>query len=811
MIDMVGNSFSKKEIKKMIVSKLNNDMGMSVKNAGKEDVYRAVLLTVRDILEEKHNYFTYLCRKKNVKRINYLCMEFLVGPSLRNNLYNLDMQEDFEDIVRELGYELEELYEMEADRGLGNGGLGRLAACFMDSLASLDYPATGYSLLYEYGIFKQRIVEGWQAELPDEWLSSADAWIAPVNEQACEVKFEGTVRTVWENGRCRFVHEDYNSVIAVPYDMFISGKDSTGVSLLRLWKAKAKEPFDMDSFMKGDYARAMEQQSVAEVISKVLYPADNHPEGKSLRLRQQYFLVSASIQNIVRRHLAKHHSLDSLPDYFAIHINDTHPALVIPELVRILMDDYGYEWDKAWDIVSRTVNYTNHTVLAEALETWPQDVFRRLLPRIFQIVMEINERFCREAFDACGGDFEAVSRMAVAAYDHIRMANLSVIGSHKVNGVSKLHSEIIKDTVFSDLYRIMPDKFTNVTNGIAHRRWLCQANPLLTEKIVSAIGDDFVKNPDSLEGLLKFKDDTGFLEDIGKIKHSNKERLAGTIKKICGVDTDPESIFDIQVKRLHEYKRQQMNALHILSLYQRMKEDKSFRDSCVPRTFIFGAKAAPGYDMAKQIIRFIFNLSEVINRDKDIDGKLKVVFIPDYRVSLAEVIIPGADVSQQISQAGKEASGTGNMKFMINGAVTLGTYDGANVEIHEAVGDDNMFIFGLSAEEVKELSAKGYDSSEYVKSNEYLKKAVEGIKSGYNGIRFENLADILLSGNDSFMVAADFEDYRRKSQTVMEAYTDRERWNRMALVNIAMAGRFAADRSIKEYADRIWEGEPLRK
>ena len=793
MIDMVKNAFSKQEIKKMIISKLNNDMGTSLKNAKNDDVYKAVLLKIREILQEKHNYFTYLCRKKGIKRINYLCMEFLVGPSLRNNLYNLDMREAFEEVVKELGFELAEFYEMESDPGLGNGGLGRLAACFMDSLATLNYPATGYSLLYEYGIFKQRMVDGWQVELPDEWLGSADSWLAPVNEQACEVKFGD------------------GSVLAVPYDMFISGKDSMGVSLLRLWKAKAKGPLDMDSFMRGDYARAMEQQSLAEVISKVLYPADNHPEGKSLRLRQQYFLVSASVQNIVRRHLAKYKSLDSLPEHSAIHINDTHPALVIPELMRIMLDDHDYEWDKAWSIVSSTVNYTNHTVLAEALETWPVDIFKRLLPRIYQIVEEINERFCRKAFDACGGDFDAVSRMAVLAYDHVRMANLSVVGSNKVNGVSKLHSEIIKETVFNDLYKVMPKKFTNVTNGIAHRRWLCQANPLLAEKIVSVIGDGFVKQPDELEGLMKYTRDSAFLEDIGDIKRRNKIRLAALIKKECGTEVDPDSIFDIQVKRLHEYKRQQMNALHILYLYQRMKEDKDFRDSCTPRTYIFGAKAASGYDMAKQIIRFIFDLAKVINKDEDIDGKLKVVFIPDYKVSFAEVIIPGADVSQQISQAGKEASGTGNMKFMINGALTLGTYDGANVEIHEAVGDENIFIFGLRDSEVKELFIKGYDPREYIEKSLYLKTAVEGIKNGYNGIRFENYANMLLSGNDGFMAAADFEAYRNRSQDVMEAYNDRNRWNSMALVNIAKAGIFAADRSIRDYAHDIWKGEPWKR
>lgn len=809
MIDMMRTSLTKAEIKELIIDKLTKDLGITEKNARKDDIYKAVLLAVREILEEKNDYFKYLYRKKNLKRINYLCMEFLVGPSLRNNLYNLDMKDAFEEVVSDLGFDMEDFYETESDPGLGNGGLGRLAACFMDSLSTQGYPAMGYSLLYEYGIFKQRIVDGWQVELPDEWMSTAACWLAPVNEQACEVRFDGNIREEWIDGKQTFIHENYNTVIAVPHDMFISGKDSQGVTILRLWQSKPKDPIDMTSFMIGNYAKAMEQQSLAEIISKILYPADNHPEGKALRLRQQYFLVSATVQNIIRRHLSRQQSLDSLPDYQAIHINDTHPALVVPELMRILMDDYGYGWDKAWDLVTRTVYYTNHTVLAEALEVWPEDIFRRLLPRIYQIVCEINERFCRQAFDATDGDFDAVSRMAVTAYGYVRMANLSVIASGKVNGVSALHSEIIKETVFNDFYKIMPDKFTNVTNGIAHRRWLCQSNPLLTAKITEAVGDGFIKDAQRLEDLMKYKDDAAFLEDLGEIKRKNKERLAETIKKTTGIIVDPESVFDIQVKRLHEYKRQQMNAMHIMSLYQRMKEDRAFRDRSEPRTFIFGAKAAAGYDMAKQVIRFIHNLSEVINNDAEIDGKLKVVFIPDYRVSMAEVIIPGADVSEQISQAGKEASGTGNMKFMINGALTLGTYDGANVEIHGAVGDENIYIFGLRDSEVKALYAEGYNPVDYIERNEILKKVVEGMKYGYNGIRFETLASQLMGGQDSFMAAADFESYRLTSERLMEDRSDSLFWNRKCLVNIAKAGIFSADRSISDYAGKIWNAEAL--
>ena len=617
------HDLTKQKIKTLMKEKLTEDMGISLATARKEDIYKAVLLTVRDILEQRYDFFSYKAMRNENKRINYLCMEFLIGPSLRNNLYNLDIKDSFEDIIGEMGFDMEDFYEMEQDPGLGNGGLGRLAACFMDSLATLEYPATGYSLLYEYGIFRQKIVDGWQIEMPDDWRSTADGWLVQARDQTVEVHFDGQVEEYLKDGRLVCQHKNYKTVLAVPYDMFISGKDSGGVSLLRLWKARAVG-FDMDSFMKGDYARAMEETSMAEVISKVLYPADNHPEGKSLRLRQQYFLVSASIQTIVKKHLSKFHTLDTLPKYSAIHINDTHPALVIPELMRILMDIYGYEWDQAWDIVTETVYYTNHTVMAEALETWPEDIFQARLPRIYSIVCEINRRFCEKAFNLTGGDMDAVSRMAVTAYNHVRMANLAVAGAKKVNGVSRLHSEIIKNTIFHDFYQIYPEKFINVTNGIAHRRWLCQSNPRLSDLIENSIGGGFVKNPDELEKLMKFREDAGFLEELAEIKRSNKIRLADYVKKTSGPSLDPDSIFDIHIKRMHEYKRQHLNAIHILSLYMRMKEDPAFRDACLPRTFLFAAKAAPGYDMAKQIIRFIYELSQAINRDPDLDGKLKV-------------------------------------------------------------------------------------------------------------------------------------------------------------------------------------------
>lgn len=805
------NALTKQKIKDLIKENLEGEVGVSLSAAKKEDVYKAVLLTVRHILEEKYDFFSYRAMRSNAKRINYLCMEFLIGPSLRNNLYNLDLEEDFRQAVGDLGFDLKEFYQAEDDPGLGNGGLGRLAACFMDSLATLDYAATGYSILYEYGIFRQKIVDGWQTEMPDDWRATGDAWLAPAREQTVEVHFDGDVDERLVDGRLVCEHKNYKTVLAVPYDMYISGKDSNGVTPLRLWKARAVQSFDMDSFMKGDYARAMEESSLAEVISKVLYPADNHPEGKSLRLRQQYFLVSASIQTIVKKHLSKFHTLESLPKYSAIHINDTHPALVIPELMRILLDDYGYEWEPAWDIVKNTVYYTNHTVMAEALEMWPEDIFMARLPRIYSIVCEINRRFCQSAYERTGGDLDGVSRMAVTAYEHIRMANLAVVGAKKVNGVSRLHSEIIKETIFRDFYRIYPDKFQNVTNGIAHRRWLCQANPGLSRLISQAIGEGFVKHPQELERLEAFEEDGGFLEEMARVKRENKVRLAELIRREGGIQVDPDSIFDIHIKRMHEYKRQHLNALRILSLYIRMKEDRSFRDSARPRTFVFGAKAAPGYDMAKQIIRFIWNLSQVINSDRQIDGKLKVYFVEDYKVSLAEVIIPAAEISQQISLAGKEASGTGNMKLMINGALTLGTYDGANVEIHEAVGEDHIFIFGLRDYQIREMEQTGYRPMDYVEKDPVLARSVSAMKEGFEGIRFEAFADQLYAGCDPYMVAADFTSYCQASQKAEQAYGDLRHWNRMSLHNISRAGRFAADRSIRDYAETIWNAEPVKK
>ena len=636
-----------------------------------------------------------------------------------------------------MGVKLEKLYEQEPDAGLGNGGLGRLAACYLDGLATNGFQSMGYSIRYEAGIFKQKLVDGWQTELPDFWLPGGDVWLVPREERACEVKFEGRIEDSWDGDYHHVNHVDANVVTAIPYDMYVSGKGK-GVSRLRLWASK-KPDFDMKLFNEGSYVKAMEQSAMAEAISKVLYPADNSPEGKSLRLRQQYFLVSASIQDIIQRHLTKYGTLDNLPDKIAIHINDTHPTMAIPELMRIMLDECGYGWDEAWSLVTRTVAYTNHTVMKEALECWSEELYSRLLPRIYQITKEIDNRFRAYVWSATH-DADKVERMAIVSNGIVRMANLCVAGSHSVNGVSALHSEILKDTVFNDFYTLTPDKFCNVTNGIAFRRWICQADPKLTEYITELIGDKFITQSNELEKLRKFKDDKKVLNKLIEIKRENKVRFAKMVKKRNGIDIDPDSIFDVQVKRLHEYKRQQLNVLNIIAEYQMLKANPNA--DYYPKTYIFASKAAPGYFMAKKIIELIDALSKVINNDPDVNGKLKVVFVEDYNVSVAEVLMPAADISEQISLAGTEASGTGNMKLMLNGAITLGTLDGANVEIHDAVGDENIFIFGMKTPDVENLKRAGYNPQNYLNNNETLRNAVDFIRNGVNGKRFDEIVSI---------------------------------------------------------------------
>ncbi len=797
---------TEKEATTLIKGKLSRYFGVSPKEATKEQIYKAVVMGVRDILLEKRTAFNKKYREKNGKRVYYLCMEFLLGQSLKNNTYNLDIQSALNQALKkEFNLDLEELYELEPDAGLGNGGLGRLAACFMDALASQNYPAMGYSIRYEYGLFKQKIVDGWQMELPDIWLPGGEVWLTQRLDKTYTVKFDGHIEEQWTDKGLEIHHYDAKEVEAVAYDMMISGKNGEAVSILRLWKAQNINKFDMKTFSQGDYMRSMQEDNEAELISKVLYPSDNHFEGKSLRLKQQYLLVSAALQDIISDHIKRYGDLSTLPDKAAIHINDTHPALCIPELMRILIDEHGFSWDDAWSIVTRTVAYTNHTVMSEALEKWNEDLISRRLPRIYMILKEINQRFCADMWNRFPGDWNKIERMSIFSHNQIRMANLSVIASHKVNGVSQLHSDIIKNSIFKDFNDIYPDKFTNVTNGIAHRRWLCQSNPELTSLLTDCIGDGFIMDAGKLEDFKKFSGDTSVLERLNEIKSIKKKQFVEYAKKKQGIIINPDTLFDVQAKRLHEYKRQLMNALYIISLYNELKENPN--KPMIPKTFIFGAKAAPGYYFAKQIIKLICALSEDIKKDPVISKKLSVVYMEDYCVSMAEKLMPASEISEQISQAGKEASGTGNMKFMINGALTIGTLDGANVEMQEACGKDNIFIFGLTAKEVDDLWNRGYDASYFYKSNIKLQKVIESLNHGFNGQTFEDIAKYLLTGSpvaDPYMCLADFGAYSDIHAKADKVYKNKLDWAKKSLMNIASSGRFASDRSIREYAENIW-------
>ncbi len=793
------------EVKKIVENKLAHYFGVLPTEATLEQMYKAVSLSVLDLLMEKKKQFNRKVKASKAKRVYYLCMEFLVGRSLKTNLYNLGIVESYQKALKGYGFSLDDLYEQEPDAGLGNGGLGRLAACFMDSLASLQYPATGFSIRYEFGLFKQKMVDGWQTEVPDVWLPGGEVWLIPRSDRIKTVKFDGWVSEHFEEGHMRVEYHDYNEVEAVPYDLLISGGDSEGISTLRLWRARSSTQFDMKSFSEGDYLKALQASHEAELISKVLYPSDDHSQGKSLRLRQQYFLVSASIQDILADHLKRYHDLHTLSQYAIIHINDTHPALCIPELMRILMDDYCFGWDEAWQLVTNTVAYTNHTVMAEALEVWDETMIAQELPRIYQIIKEINQRYSRMLWEKYPGDWNKINRMAVIANHHIRMANLSVIGSFSVNGVSALHSDIIKRTLFNDYYQLTPEKFTNVTNGIAHRRWLNQSNPLLAKLLDETIGHGYYHDASELKKFRAYENDLEVLKRLKEIKYQNKVAFADYVFQKQGIKIDPETRFDVQVKRLHEYKRQLLNVLKIISLYNQWKENPDL--NMTPQTFIFGAKAAPGYYVAKEIIQLINYLSKEIDLHPEIRRKLNVVFLEDYNVTLAEKLMPASEISQQISLAGKEASGTGNMKFMINGAVTIGTMDGANVEICDAVGDDNIFIFGLTAPEVNDLWKAGYNSTYYYNNNREIREVIGALKKGFAGKSFENIANYLLTNwgvADQYMCLADFESYMKAHQLMDQVYQDEVRFNQMSLINISEAGRFAADRSIEDYVKRIW-------
>ncbi len=797
---------SSAEIKKNLEEKLSRYFGCTSAEASREQMYKATAMTVRDLLTDKRGSYKKEVNRVGAKRVYYMCMEFLLGRSLKTNLGNLGLAEKYAEALSSMGADLEDLYECEPDAGLGNGGLGRLAACFMDSLSSLGYPATGFSICYDFGLFRQKIVDGMQVELPDVWLPGGEVWLVPRTDRIFKVRMGGHIKENWKDGHLEILYEDCDEFEAVPYDMMISGGDSEAVSRLRLWRARDAHKFDMSLFTQGQYARAVEESTNAAIISKVLYPSDNHAEGKLLRLTQQYFLVSASCQSIIRDHMAVYGTLENLPDKVAIHINDTHPALCIPELMRIFIDDYFFSWERAWNMVQRIVSYTNHTVMPEALETWNEDLFRLKLPRIHTILKEINERFCREAWDAFPGNWDRISKMSIFGYGQVRMANLSVIGSHCVNGVSKLHSSILKDSTFKDFYKMYPDRFTNVTNGIAHRRWLCYSNPALAGLIEDCIGTGYRKSPEQLSELAKFADDPAVLDRLRAIKHQNKINFSNLLYRKTGQRIDTHSVFDVQIKRLHEYKRQLLNALNIINLYLQLKENPDFEMQ--PQTFLFAAKAAPGYAMAKEIIRLICYISKDIEQNPRIKEKLNVVFLENYNVSLAEALIPSAEISEQISLAGKEASGTGCMKLMMNGALTIGTLDGANVEMQAATGADNMYIFGLTASEVEELWLRGYRSTEFYAGNETLKRIINQLNLGFGGESFANFVSYLLSGEhgiaDPYLCLADFESYRRTHADMIRDYGDKQKWNRMSLLNIAASGEFAADRSIEEYAQRIW-------
>ncbi len=794
------------QIKDSILLKLARYFSVTEQEATEEQIYNAVVMCVRDALTQKSSVFRKKRREQGAKRVYYMSIEFLIGHQLKNNLENLGVYNEYAAALKDMGFSLDKIVKEDPDPSLGNGGLGRLAACFMDALTSQDYSATGFSICYEYGFFKQRILDGVQIELPDEWLNKASSWLRLRSDKAVSVKLGGHVNQVFENGKLIFRHEDYEEIQAVPYDLMISGYDCEAVNILRLWKAQSKKNLNMNLFSQGQYVKALEEETNAEVISKMLYPSDNHTEGKLLRLSQQYFLASASVQTIINDHLTAYGTLDNFADKVAIHLNDTHPALCVPELIRILIDTYSYSWDKAWETATKVFTYTNHTVMPEALETWNEDLFRLRLPRIYMIVQEINKRFCADLWKICPDDWNRISKMAITAYSTVRMANLSVAASNTVNGVSALHSDILKKTIFKDFYDINNDKFTNVTNGIAHRRWLCYSNPGLTSLLDECIGPEYRKTPEHLLNFKKFADDAGVLERLSDIKYQNKVRFANVIAERTNILVDPSSIFDIQVKRIHEYKRQLLAAMRIMYLYSLLKDSPNM--DMTPQTFIFSGKAAPSYYMAKEIIHLICSISADIERTPALREKMRVIFMENYNVELAETLIPSADISEQISLAGKEASGTGNMKFMINGALTIATLDGANVEMRDVMGDDNIFLFGLDANDVEDLWRRGYNAHSYYSASEKVRRSVDMLGVGFAGRRFENMKQYLIAGQggvaDPFMCLADFDSYCTVHDKMTELYHDKLSWNKKSLMNIASAGYFAADRSVKEYADNIW-------
>lgn len=795
-------------VKDEITGKIKRYFGKTVEKATLHEIYTAVAMTIRDEIMEKWMAYNEKTEQKPQKELYYLSFEFLMGRAMGNNLMNLTETKLYREVLEEMGVSLSDVEEYETDAGLGNGGLGRLAACFLDSLTNLEMPAYGCGIRYEFGLFRQKIVDGYQIEMPDPWLQSGNVWDIARPEDIKEVHFNGRIEEYMEDGQLKFRHTDYNTVIAEPFDMPITGFESETVNTLRLWQARSPEVMDMSEFNRGDYVKATENKELAEVISKILYPEDNHYEGKMLRLKQQYFFVSATIQWILSKHKKKGLSLYEIPEYIQIHINDTHPTIAIPELMRILMDEEGMGWDDAWNIVGRTFAYTNHTILCEALEKWPFEMVEKLLPRLAMIIREIDRRQREALWERFPGDHGKIEYMSVIANGQVSMANLCLTACHSVNGVAALHTEILKQETFKDYYSIYPYKFKNMTNGVTFRRWLYKANPELSQLITKAIGDGWVKDYTQLKKLAPMAEDAAFREKFAAIKLENKKKLAAYIKEHKGIDVDPNSLFDVQIKRLHEYKRQLLKAFQIIYRYQQILNSPDTADM-LPTTYIFGAKAAPGYHMAKLIIKFINDMAEVINNDPRVNGVLKVVFIENYSVSIAEKIVAAADLSEQISTASKEASGTGNMKLMLNGALTIGTMDGANVEIREQVGDDNIFIFGLSSQDVLNIYAQGKSPSpEIYATNPVIKRVVDTMIDGTftQDNLFYDLYHSLVQGGfaDNYLLLADFDSYLEANQRVMDKFRDKDAWMKSAVLNTASAGFFSSDRTIEDYNREIW-------
>ena len=798
--------YTKREFEKLLKDKLMSECNVTLDAASADQIYRCLAMITRQIMSDRQKQYQSKVLGEGKKQVYYLCMEFLMGRSLRTSLFNLGLNEVAESVLADADVKIDTIYEQEPDAGLGNGGLGRLAACYLDGMATDGIPGTGYSILYEYGIFKQKIVDGWQQETADNWLPGGQVWIKSHPDQAQEIRFDGQAIETWEGGFHHVKYENYNSVIAVPNDMYVAGYGSNGVSKLRLWQAKAPS-FDMSSFNAGNYNTAISQSASAELISKILYPNDNHTEGKILRLRQQYFFSAASIADILQNHLNQYGTLDNLADKVAIQLNDTHPTVAIPEMMRILLDECSYEWDAAFDICRKVFAYTNHTVMSEALEKWNADIFRNTLPRIWQIVCEMDRRCRADLARAFPGDQGKIDYMAIIGDNQVRTANICAYTCHAINGVSKLHSEIIKDSVFHDYFLYKPQAFKNVTNGIAYRRWLLCSNPGLTHLLEETIGDGFKTDASELKKLEKFVDDKTVQAAAAKVKRENKANFANYLQKATGQVIDPDSIFDCQVKRMHEYKRQHLNALNIAAQYLYLKENPNA--DFIPKTYIFGAKAAPGYYMAKQMIRMICKLGKLIDEDPAVRGKLRIVYLEDYCVSLSERLMPASEVSEQISLAGTEASGTGNMKFMLNGAITLGTLDGANVEIADAAGHENEIIFGMLTPEVNALKGMGYHPNAFINGDNTAMAVLDFLEKGWNGENFNEVTSNLRN-SDPYMVMADFKDYRRAQHDLQELYRDKQKWNHMSLKNISNAGIFSADRSIMDYARDIWGATPVK-